>query len=438
MLSNEDNALLTRVGKGSDLGALLREYWHPVLLSSELPEPDCDQLRIKVLGEELIAFRDSAGRVGVLDERCAHRRASLFFGRNEEGGIRCPYHGWKYDVDGRCLDMPNEPPPATIKEKIRQKAYRVREVAGTIWVYMGDKEVPPPLPNLEWLGLAPDQLYHSKRVQQCNWLQALEGDIDQSHVGFTHRRLDTNGRLTGQESVDRIRSQDLHPKMAAFDMPYGVLIGAGRKAGEGEEYWRVSQFLFPHWVMTGPYGENPTRHMRAWVPIDDTSVMMFTVTFHPLQPLSPEIVAKMKAGTGAGYVGQDNFREPTTAPFGAWYPKASLENDFLMDRKLQKTSYYSGIREFWAQDAALQESMGVITNRNEEHLLQSDIGIVRVRRRLLQALRDYRTSLAAPAVTEPDAFAVRGAAALIPAGASWVDATAGHRKVLPGVNQAGV
>jgi phthalate 4,5-dioxygenase oxygenase subunit len=438
-MTHEENELLTRVGPGTPLGTLFREYWHPVLLSSELPSPDCDQLRIRVMGEDLIAFRDTAGRVGILDERCPHRRASLFFGRNEEGGIRCAYHGWKFDVDGRCLDVPNEPPPCRIKDKIRQKSYRTREAGGAIWVYMGTRENPPPLPDLEWLGLNDDQRYFAKRVQRCNWLQALEGDVDQSHVGFTHRRLDTNGRLTNQEAVDRIRSKDLHPKLAAVDTPYGVLIGAGRRANEQQEYWRITQFLLPHWVTTGPYGENPNRHMRAWVPIDDDSVLMFTVAFNPLLPLSEQAVSKLRAGAGAGFVGEGNFLPPTSAAYGAWMPKAELENDFLMDRELQKTAYFSGIQQFWAQDAALQESMGRTTDRTAEHLLQSDIGLVRVRRRLLQALKESgRDAGTPPAVDTPEAYQVRGAALLIPAGSSWVDETENHRKVIPGVNQPGL
>jgi phthalate 4,5-dioxygenase len=437
MLSQDDNELLTRVGPGTPLGIFLRSYWHPVLLASELPEPDCTQLRVRVLGEDLIAFRDSAGRVGFVGERCPHRRASLFFGRNEEGGIRCAYHGWKFDIDGRCLEMPNEP-DSRAAELVRHKAYRALEAGGAIWIYMGGEDPPPPLPGLEWIGLTAPQRYQSKRVQRCNWLQALEGDIDQSHVGFAHRRLDGGGRA-GRPRVDTIRAADTHPRMTAEDMPYGVLIGAGRTAGETERYWRLTQYLFPHWVMTGPYGENPTRQTRAWIPIDDHSTLLFTVTFHPLQPLPQEAVAAMRKGSGAGYVGEANFRPPSDEAFGAWIPKASLANDFLIDRAVQKTTHYSGVKEFWAQDAAMQESMGIITDRSEEHLVTGDIGIVRVRRRLLDVVKSVRDgTMRPPVVHEPEAYRVRGAAVLLPANASWLDASEEHRKFLPGVNQAGV
>lgn len=438
MLDKTDNELLTRVARGTPLGSFLREYWHPVLLSSELPGADCAQLRVRVLGEDLLAFRDTNGRVGFVDERCPHRRASLFFGRNEEGGVRCAYHGWKFDIEGRCLDMPNEPRGSEAKDKICIKAYRAHEQAGTIWIYMGTRKPAPPLPGLEWIELPDRQVYHSKRVQRCNWLQALEGDIDQSHVGFAHRRLDNDRSLT-RATVDRIRAENTHPRMTAHDMPYGVLIGAGRDSADGQCYWRITQYLFPHWVMTGPYGENPPRQARAWVPIDDYSTLLFTVTFHPLMPLSEESIAKMRAGSGAGYVGESNFLPPTNEAFGAWMPKAQLENDFLLDRSLQRTSYFSGIREFWAQDASLQESMGRISDRSEEHLIQADIGIVRVRRRLLQAVEERQDATKpAPAVEQPELYQVRGAAMLLPSSASWIEASEEHRKVLPGVNQAGV
>jgi phenylpropionate dioxygenase-like ring-hydroxylating dioxygenase large terminal subunit len=394
---------------------------------------------VRVLGENLIAFRDTEGRVGFVGEHCPHRRASLFYGRNEEGGIRCTYHGWKFDVTGRCLDMPNELPESRAKERLRHTAYPACEQGGAIWIYMGPENPPPPLPGLEWIALADNQRYASKRVQHCNWLQALEGDIDQSHVGFAHRKLGDAAKKSGRVAVDKIRLADTHPRMTAHETPYGVLIGAGRAAGDEQRYWRLTQYLFPHWVMTGPYGENPMRQARAWVPIDDHSTLLYTVTFHPLEPLPGDAIARMRQGSGAGYVGENNFLPPTDAPFGAWVPKASLENDFFLDRRLQKTTHYLGIPEFWAQDAALQNSMGAITDRSEEHLVTGDVGIVRVRRRLLEVVSALHESRAdAPAVHEPDAYKVRAAAVLIPAEASWVDVTEEHRKVIPGVNQAGV
>jgi phthalate 4,5-dioxygenase oxygenase subunit len=439
MLNKDDNELLTRVGPSTAAGSFFRQYWHPILLSSELPHADCDQLRVRVLGESLIAFRDSSGQPGFLGEHCPHRRASLFYGRNEEGGLRCAYHGWKFDIHGRCMEMPNEVPESRAKDRLRHTAYPAREQGGAIWIYMGPENPPPPLPGLEWIDVPAGHRYQSKRVQNCNWLQALEGDIDQSHVGFAHRRLDRGGKEGGRAAIDRIRLSDTHPRMTAEDMPYGVLVGAGRVAEDNQRYWRLTQYLFPHWVMTGPYGQNPTRHARAWVPIDDHSTLLFTVTFHPLEPLAQQAIARMREGIGAGYVGEKNFQPATNAPFGAWIPRASLENDFFLDREVQKTTHYSGIGEFWAQDAALQGSMGAISERSEEHLVTGDVGIVRVRRRLLQALAAMRGgSGSAPAVHEPDAYRVRGAAVLIPADASWIEATEEHRKVIPGVNQAGV
>lgn len=435
MLSAENNELLTRIGPGTVMGSFFRQYWHPILLSSELPHPDCPPLRVRVLGEDLLAFRDSDGHVGFVAERCPHRKASLFFGRVEDGGIRCSYHGWKFDRQGTCLDLPNEP-DESIKARIRHKAYPACEQGGAVWIYMGDSHSTPPLPGLEWIALPPENRYQAKRVQRSNWLQTMEGDIDQSHVGFAHRRLD---KRSNKANVDKIRMADLHPRMVAEDMPYGVLIGAGREAADNQRYWRLTQYLFPHWVMTGPYGENPTRHARAWVPIDDTSTLLFTVTFNPLKALSVEAVESLKSGSGAGYVGKDKFLPPTSEPFGAWIPKANMENDFFLDRELQKTEHYTGIAEFWAQDAALQISMGAISDRSDEHLVTGDIGISRVRRRLLQIARDIRDNNApAPAAQDPALYQVRGAAAMLPADASWIDATEYQRKVIPGVNQAGV
>src|SRR4051812_4507368 len=178
MLSKENNETLSRVGPGTPMGALLRRYWLPLLLSSELPEGDGAPLRVKHLSETLIAFRDTDGQVGLVAENCPHRGASLFFGRNEEAGLRCVYHGWKFDSSGSCVDMPNEPPESNFKHKVKVTAYPCRERNGIIWAYLGPVGDEPPLPEIEWAVLPESQRYISKRVQECSWVQGFEGGID--------------------------------------------------------------------------------------------------------------------------------------------------------------------------------------------------------------------------------------------------------------------
>lgn len=439
MLRQEDNELLTRVGPGTAMGDLLRHYWMPALIGAELPAPDCDPLRVRLLGEDLIAFRDTLGRVGLLGANCPHRGAPLFFGRNEECGLRCVYHGWKFDVTGQCVDQPNEPPASNFKDKIRHTAYPCVERGGVIWAYLGTVSPPPPLPALEWLDVPDTHRLLAKRMQFCNWAQALEGEIDQSHVSFAHRRLapPKDGRV--KPRVDEIRLKDTHPRFSALDTDYGVLIGAARQAGDGMEYWRLTQFLLPFWTMTGPYGENPTRHTRAWVPMDDGSVMVLAVTFHPLRPLNEKELSRARDGGGAGYVGEANFLPPTSAPGGAWRPKAGLDNDYFLDRVRQKTEFFTGIPEFWAQDAAMQEGMGVIFDRGREHLGTSDLGIIRVRQRLIGAAKALAGDGLVPAsAVDPELYRVRGAATLLPAESKWLDDTEELRKVVPGTNPAGV
>src|SRR5712671_5582604 len=184
MLKQEDNELITRCGPGTPMGSLMREYWVPAMLSSELPHPDSDPVRVLLLNEQLIAFRDSNGKVGLLANNCPHRGASLFFGRNEEAGMRCVYHGWKFAVDGTCIDMPNEPAESDFRTRVRATAYPCRERGGIIWTYMGPPAQQPELPDLEWALVPEDQRYLSKRLQETNYAQAMEGGIDSSHVSF--------------------------------------------------------------------------------------------------------------------------------------------------------------------------------------------------------------------------------------------------------------
>ncbi len=437
MLSSEENELLTHVGSGTPMGVLMRQYWLPTLISTELV-PDGDVLRIRLLGEDLLAFRDTEGRVGIVGPNCAHRGADLFYGRNEESGLRCVYHGWKYDVHGNCVDMPSEPPESNFRDKVHHLSYPAQERHGVVWVYMGRLTEPPPLPELEWNMLPEEQRHVAKRIQFCNWAQAVEGEIDQSHVSFLH----TAGDQLKIEAADRARSgvnawrkRDKHPRFHVKDTEYGVLIGAQRDADEGMSYWRLTQFLLPFYTMTGPYGDNPTRHTRCWVPVDDHTTMVFAANYHPLRALTEKEVGRLRAGSGAGFVGDPNFLPPSNAPFGSWIPKASRANDFFFDRSSQQTDHFSGIPEFWAQDAGMQEGMGPIYDRAREHLGTSDTAIIRVRRALLHAAKALLEDEEPPAgALRPDIYRVRGAAALLSQDADWIAETEAIRELVPGVN----
>ena len=431
MLSATDNELMTRVGAGTPMGELIRQYWIPFLFSWEI-EADGSPERVRLLGEDLLAVRDSSGSAGLIAEQCPHRGASLYFGRNEKDGLRCIYHGWKFDVEGHCVDMPSEPPDSNFHGKVRQPSYPVVERAGVIWTYMGPREEPPPLPALEWLDLPESHIVASKRVQYSNWVQGMEGDLDQSHVSFVHSRLylDPNSPRAG---VDAIRMNDTHPRFQVVETDYGVCIGSGREAPDGQRYWRISQHLMPFHTMTGPYGDDPTRNWRAWVPIDDENVFVIGATFHPSRPFTGEQREAMQARAGVWTISPENRAPRSSAPFGRWRPALSIENDFNQSRELQKNETFSGIAEFWAQDAAPQLSMGKIFDRTREHLGTSDLGIITMRRRLIRTAKAFAENGVTPyEATAPGAYAIRSDAVLIPAEESWFDSTVERRKVTAG------
>ena len=239
MLSREENELVTRVGPGTPMGALMREYWIPAMLSSELPAPDSDPVRVLLLGEKLIAFRDTNGKVGLVQNHCPHRGASLFFGRNEEAGLRCVYHGWKFDVDGNCIDMPNEPAESDFKQKVKATAYPTQERGGIVWAYLGPRRTPPPLPDVE-----ANMLPHSAQgvvVNQltCNWLQVLEGDIDTIHAGLLHYgSMRVEDQPPGTFSEYQIK--DRSAKFQVVDTEVGASYGAYRDGPPGQNYWRIA------------------------------------------------------------------------------------------------------------------------------------------------------------------------------------------------------
>jgi phthalate 4,5-dioxygenase oxygenase subunit len=400
MATHEQNKMLCQTGPGTPMGDLFRRYWIPALLSEEIPTPDCPPVRVKLLSEELIAFRDTDGKLGLVSEYCAHRRVSLWFGRNEQNGLRCPYHGWKYDVNGQCVDIPSEPEGSKFCDKVKlPAAYPCVERGGTIWAYMGPKENMPPLPEFEWAMVPDSHRYVSKRLQECNYMQAMEGGIDGSHVSSLHSdELHSDPLHKGTEGAKY--QADLRPKFEVAGSAGGMLIGAKRQADEGNSYWRVTQWIMPWYTMIPPYGDHGV-HGHAWVPIDDENCFAWSMTHHPTRPLNDTELFAMQNGQGM-------YAELIP---GTYKTVANKSNDYLMDREGQKSGrFYSGVKGIGMQDASLQESMGPIVDRSQELLVATDVAIVQARRRMLAAAEALMkdTNLVPPGV-DPATHHVRSA-----------------------------
>lgn len=399
MSIKQDNIDMTRVGPGTVMGNFMREYWIPAAKSSELGN-DGTPMRLMLLGEKLIAFRDSSGRVGVMDHLCPHRCASLVLGRNEENGIRCIYHGWKFDVDGNCVEMPSVAPSQDFKEKVKAKAYKAVDRNGIIWVYMGPKKQPPPLPKIEATLLQESEVEISFTQRDCNWLQALEGDIDTSHFGFLHvGHLDPDNVPVGHplEHTASERAPEYH----VSDAPWGTTYGAYRTVRPETTYWRFANYMFPFWTQT-PQGEFPINiQARAWVPLDDEHVMMI---FWRTKSLGGGTAQPLKDGKPlGGSKPQPEYLPISTEWLGRYRVKANESNDWLIDREAQRTNrIYSGIDNIGLQDQAVTESMGAITNHELEHLGPGDLMISRTRRRALKAARAFQEGNDAPGVDQPE------------------------------------
>ena len=417
MLKQEENELITRVGPGTPMGDLMREYWVPAMLSSEVPSPDADPVRILLLGEQLIGFRDSNGRVGLLQNHCPHRGASLFFGRNEEAGLRCVYHGWKFDVEGRCLDMPNEPAESDFKTKVRAVAYPCQERGGIVWAYMGPRQDPPPLPDLEG-NMQPDSDQNVRATQlACNWLQILEGDIDTTHVGFLHYGgLKAEDQIPGSFSEYQLRVKTAH--FEVIDTEGGAAYGARRPAGPDQVYWRIAQWCFPFYTFTPPGVLGTKKGGNARVPMDDHHTMTFSMVSNRNRP----------APGGANPAVRQPMKPNTTDWYGRFRPEQELSNDFQIDREVQRRNSgpagYTGIQGIAMQDAAMTTSMGPIYDRSKERLGTTDAMVIRVRRRLIAAVQAHmRHGVTPPGVDDPGAYRVRSGGVFLPPDADWVEAT---------------
>jgi phenylpropionate dioxygenase-like ring-hydroxylating dioxygenase large terminal subunit len=405
------------------MGAVLRSYWLPVLYSHEL-EVDGAPQRVRLLGEDLVAFRDTDGQVGLVAENCPHRGASMFFGRNEESGLRCVYHGWKFDASGACVDMPNEPPESNFKHKVKIGSYPCVESAGAVWTYMGSQATPPPLPDTEFRSMPDNQRRWAWRgIRQCNWVQAMEGDLDTSHPYFLHGRVNPND---GPEYG--FWHPDTAPRLFVLDTDYGVMYGSRRDEPGDTHYWRTSQFLMPCITMfpASPEGTVPGHY---WVPMDDEHTLIWCFCWNPTEPYTEE---ELRGYSTKGEINElwepnNGAGDMLSTQFGRPYPNSwaalNSSNDYGLDREVQRTKTYTGIPRIPLQDVAVTESMGRISERTRERLGTADSMIIRVRRRLINAARALRDEgVLPPGVEDPTVFRVRSCAAVLPKDADWVEA----------------
>ncbi len=422
MITVQETDDLTRVGPGTPTGTYLRQFWLPFLAADDV-EPGGQPFPVRLLGEDLVAFRTEEGELGLVDVACAHRRAPMIYARNEGCGLRCVYHGWQYDVNGQCIDMPAEPANSRFKKHIRIKAYTVRERNGLVWAWMGEGE-PPELPQVEWNLLPAEQVHISFRVQETDWLSSYEGEIDSAHAPILHGRLDSSSKRSRTTMARSGR-----PIFDVMQQPFGASIGARRPVPDRDElYWRVNQFVSPFYTLVPPKSEEwaeLTGH--AWVPIDDTHTLAVGFTYLPDRPLKDRMVDVFENGyngreTGHASVNAVDPEVPRNVPFWKYTTRYMKSSNYHFDYSLQQTTYFSGLPGLWIQDVACQNGAQAVP-RDHENLTSSDAGIVLVR----QLVRDHVTAYAEsgelpPNASDPESYRVRAVASMLKSDEAWVEA----------------
>ncbi len=428
MLSQEENELLTCVGAGTPMGELMRQYWIPVVCTSEV-EAGGRVKRVKLLGEDLVVYRAPNGMPGLIGEYCPHRLASMYFGRNEAEGMRCVYHGWKFSHHGQCIDMPNVPSEDDFKDKLRHTAYPCADHGGVIWAYMGPDDPAPELPELEWTQVSESQRFVSKFYQECNYIQGLEGGIDPSHISFLHAVVDSEDTSLVEE-LDRAEAGfgfsaglEKAPHIEVADTDYGVLLGARRQAEPGMYYWRITHFHMPFYTMppteTKP---DPLRHLHIWVPMDDERVINWCISWHPNRDITDNERQAFESGMSIHIM---DYAPATSEAYGDIRPRAERSNDYLMDWEVHRRQKLLGVPGVGLQDKTITESQHP-QHRMVERLSRSDVGIIRVRRCLIDAavaLRDQGTS---PKGIDAASYRIRPVSVVLPHEVEWTEGAKAH------------
>jgi nitrite reductase/ring-hydroxylating ferredoxin subunit len=387
MLTTDDNDIVTRVGPGTLMGNLLRRYWTPALLSEELPGPDCTPVRIRILAEDLVAFRDTEGRVGLVDVNCPHRGTSMFFGRNEENGLRCVYHGWKFSVTGQCVDMPSEPPDSNYKDRLRIPAYPTHESGGIVWTYMGPKNKIPGFRDFGTEDLPKEKWRARKSFQPMTFMQRLEGSLDTTHPSWLHMfgaaidlpddGSDTPGAYNSGMAQWRFWAHDRAPRVEINETWYGFRGVGLRKTPNGNTHARTYAYVIPY--MAGPGG--------VWiVPMDDNETLSFS-----FDTVNTEVQNQLPVGgkPGLSYPGWPYDQDGVDRNFA---------NDYLIDREVQRSGQiYSGILgPFNNQDVMARQT--AFTDRTKEHLGTLDRKIIMARRVLINAAKNLARGIEPPAL----------------------------------------
>jgi phthalate 4,5-dioxygenase oxygenase subunit len=388
-----DNELLCRVEGEAPMGQMMRRHWLPVCMVEEVAEPDGAPLKARLLGVDLVVFRDSKGRVGVMDERCPHRRASLVFGRNEECGLRCLYHGWKFDVDGNVMDMASEPPDSRLRTNLKHKAYPVRESGGFIWAWLGPADEVAAFQPPAWAPTGSIKTSIVKIHAACNWAQVLEGSIDSAHSSSLHSTNMPTAEVAGSTATGSAwlrPSNDKAPRLQAEATDFGFHYAAIRtpiRDPESQDYVRTTVFIAPFTVLIPPNDQYNLAQML--VPIDDVNCMFYWIAWHPTKGIDQDAWRRF-CSAEIGVDVDENFRKLRNA-----------ENNYLQDRAKMKAGDFTGIEGIPFQDMAMWESMGPIADRSEDHLGSSDLAVLQFRRQMVAAVKAFQKGEPALGTVEP-------------------------------------